>query len=328
MGYPQGWPKSIFVPRAAAMLTLWKYAEQHPGPWDPSEGPFSTSPANMLTADNEGTILTALAAWRLTQGVYRFDPELYAALVDTPITGDLPCEVFFSLPEWCVYVETPQLGTQAGFFAFLEYLHEPIAGATFVLQLVRDHKGFLAQYPVPLRKAPLLQIITDMRRPDDAPHQAHAVPTEDDQELHELFRPMISLLLYLCSVNAEIGTGSRRPARPQPIKTKEGPRMFPPDRSTTWDVGCRLGAVLRHAKEQPEEPKAEQGEVTPAADPSEVVPRGSPRPHIRRAHWHAYWHGPKEEPEKRSVKLHWLPPIAVNVESPESLPAVVRKVRE
>lgn len=325
MGYSHSWPKSVLVPRAAAMLTLWRHAEQHPGQWDPSEGPFSTSQVNLLTANNEGTVLTALAAWRLTQGVYRFDPDLYADLIDTPISGDLPWEVFFGLPEWCVYVETPQMKAQSGFFAFLECLPEPIADATFILYIVRDHNGYLSQCPILLTKAPLLQILTDMRKADDSPGHAHGVPTQKDHELHEQLRPMVSLLLYLCAVNAEIGTGAKRPTRPVAVKTKEGPRIFPPDRSTTWDIGCRLGAALRHAKEQPEAPPEEE---TTGGDQAEIAARSSPRAHIRRAHWHTYWHGPREEPEKRSVKLRWLPPIAVNVESVESLPAVVRKVRE
>lgn len=320
--YEQGWPKSIFVPRAAAMFCLWNYAEKYPG-LDPSRAPFSESADNMLAVDNEGSVLTALAAWRLTQGIYRFDEELYAELIDTPITGDLPCDVFFSLPEWCVYVETPQMRSQKGFFAFLEHNNAPDAYKDFFLYIIRDVNGSLSQFPIPLSKAPLLQIITDMRNYDDS--EGQFTPGKDDHELHEQVRPMLSLLLYLCSVNAEIGTGTKRPIRPQPVKTKEGPRMFPPDRPTTWDVGCRLGAVLRHAKQKPEVP---QEEVATPADQSDVDPRVSPRAHIRRAHWHTYWFGPRDEPEKRSVKLRWLPPVAVNVEGLESLPAVVRRVRE
>ena len=50
--------------------------------------------------------IAALAAWRVTQGIYRFDGELYRSLVDTPITT-LPTDVLYQLPEWCVYIETP-----------------------------------------------------------------------------------------------------------------------------------------------------------------------------------------------------------------------------
>ena len=52
-------------------------------------------------------ILGALAAWRVTQGIYRFDPTTFDALWKTPVTGDIPTEVLFHLPEWCVYIPTP-----------------------------------------------------------------------------------------------------------------------------------------------------------------------------------------------------------------------------
>lgn len=66
----------------------------------------------------------ALAAWRVTQTVYRFDPDMLAALIDTS-TSDLPIDVLFRLPEWCLYIETPGLhwlsSPLTGFFAHLEY---------------------------------------------------------------------------------------------------------------------------------------------------------------------------------------------------------------
>ena len=68
--------------------------------------------------------LAALGAWRVTQGIYRFDPDLYLAIIETSVDGDLPHDVLYRMPEWCVYVETPGmlwLGVQLhGFFAHLE----------------------------------------------------------------------------------------------------------------------------------------------------------------------------------------------------------------
>lgn len=71
-------------------------------------------------------VVGALAAWRATQGVYRIDPDLLPALWDTPVSGALPDDLLFRLPEWCVYVETSHAPTiagerLAGFFAHLEY---------------------------------------------------------------------------------------------------------------------------------------------------------------------------------------------------------------
>ena len=46
----------------------------------------------------------ALAAWRATQGIERFDPTIFEAVWDTPLTGELPTELLYRLPEWCCYV--------------------------------------------------------------------------------------------------------------------------------------------------------------------------------------------------------------------------------
>lgn len=55
---------------------------------------------------------------------------------------------------------------------------------------------------------------------------------------------MISLLLYLCSENADYA----RPPQPRAKRTKRGLRLFPPDKPNTWDVGTRIGAQLRCAQ--------------------------------------------------------------------------------
>ena len=142
-------------------------------------------------------------------------------------------------------------------------------------------------------------------------------PLVDD--LTDEVSPLVSLVLYLCSQAAEIraaGGGTRRPARPKPVKTKKGMRLFPPNRPTPWEVGYRLGAALRRAV----------SEAMPT--PGESGSHASPRPHIRRAHWHSYWIGRRDQTEARSAVLKWLPPIPVNVQDVEELTPTVRGVAD
>jgi hypothetical protein len=72
-----------------------------------------------------GGFVAALAAWRVTQGVYRFDPTVAEAVMATPLEGDLPNALLYRLPEWCVYIETPRRTWDGhplhGFWAHLEW---------------------------------------------------------------------------------------------------------------------------------------------------------------------------------------------------------------
>ncbi len=80
---------------------------------------------------------------------------------------------------------------------------------------------------------------------------------------------------------------------------------------TTWEVAYRLGARLRAAIRE--------------VDDVEPGTHASPRAHIRRAHWHSIWTGPIDS-NQRKIVLKWLPPIPVNVDDDEELPAVIRPV--
>ena len=128
--------------------------------------------------------------------------------------------------------------------------------------------------------------------------------------------PLVSLVLYLCSQAAEIreaGAGKRVPTHPKPQKTKKGVRIFAPDHPSRWEVGYRLGAALRQALS--------------AHEPAESTgTHASPRPHIRRAHWHSFWVGKRDQPDARKATLKWLPPIPVNVQGVEDLTTTVRDV--
>src|SRR5262249_43973173 len=90
-------------------------------------------------------------------------------------------------------------------------------------------------------------------------------------------------------------------------------RLFPPDRPNRWEVGCRLGAALRRALSK-RKPTALTGT------------HASSRPHIRRAHWHSFWTGKRDQPDARSAILKWLPPIPVDVQDVEELTTTARAV--
>lgn len=305
------WPNWCFLPLAGAHAIV------------------SGAPGHPLDVAQEIGIFGALAAWRVTQGIYRFDSDLYASVIDTPLTGDIPCDVLYQLPEWCVYVETPELFVSDmrvyGFFAYLE--HDINTGRA-ELRLVIDGES-ISQVILHLGKWTLQEAISKAQA--EAKRQAvkasmsraAAVLSQlEDAGMHKALEdvatPCINLLLFICSQAGEVGTPEHRPENPKPKWAKKAWRLFPARNTTAWDVGVRIGAELRRAQAAASERSDATGQTV--------------RPHMRRAHWHGYWKGPRdpEKSDQRRYDLKWLPPTPVNMAGlgPEDLPAVIRPVRK
>lgn len=108
------WPDWCFIPIAGAIAIITDGA--------PGLGPAEYE----KLATYPPAVMATLAAWRVTKGVYRFDDTLRQELTVMPLEGNLPAEIFYTLPEWCIYIETPGMAPpflpkMAGFFAHLEY---------------------------------------------------------------------------------------------------------------------------------------------------------------------------------------------------------------
>lgn len=251
--------------------------------------------------------LAAIGAWRYTQGIYRFDPEVYNAIRDTNLTGNIPAEVLYRLPEWCVYIKTPGLSWATyqlhGFWVHLEWdanteRHE--------LRFLMDTEESLIPFPLHLGPWPLEEAVS--RSLNEAALQAktHGMgamlrDADSDRLMAEQFHPLISLVLYLCSDSPDISATDRKsPTRPEPKRTKKGWRLFPPDKPTVWRVGEETGAEIREAKE-----RASLG-----------ASGRSPRTHLRRAHWHGYWTGTGEQ---KRFRYNWLSPIIVRGQEDDEL---------
>ena len=241
--------------------------------------------------------LAAVGIWRYSQGVYRFDPDVYAALWETRISGDLPAEVLLRLPEWCLYIETPSAtwaeNTLYGFFVHLEWdannhRHE--------LRLLIDTEDLLWPFPIHLGEwsleTALQRAINESTRHIPMGMLAELPGAEQVKRIAETLIPMVSLVLYLCSDEPDFGP-QKKPERAKPRKTKKGWRLFPPPGPTIWTVGELIGKTIRQAQDQ-----AYEGH-----DKRKV------RPHLRRGHWHGYWTGPRTGEQR--FRYHWIPPMLV-----------------
>lgn len=280
-------------------------------------------------------IVTALGTWRMTQGIYRFDPALRDALLDTPMDGDIPIEHLCRLPEWCVYIEIG--GAVNGQLLHGAWVHMEYDANTewselrVVLDAAIDPRrpfdgNGLVPIALPLAgsiDASLLAIERSARR--QAAALGVSMPIGGPPKAADtVFPAILSLSLYLCA-DADI---TRRghpdtPVNPTPVKSKGRWVLYPASGPREWDIGVRIGAALRDAYR-----REQLGTGASTTTGTRL------RPHIRRAHWHTIVSGPRVRddgseipPQERRRDLRWLPPIPVGVKDPDALPATVRMVK-
>ncbi|MDO8845605.1 hypothetical protein [Methylicorpusculum sp.] len=283
------WPSWCFIPMAgwAAIVSIDNSVQIDPGGRLP-----------LHLAIDLGR-LAAIGTWRYSQGVYQFDADFMAALADTLVVGDMPSDVLYRLPEWCIYINTPGLtwlgSLLHGYWAHLEY---DINTYRSELRLLLDTDEHLI--PVPVHLGPWTVTEAIDRANSEAVRQAEAhridfAPNKDHvQQLAASINPLISLLLYICSDVPEIDSDREpgtSPKRPQRTKTKRGWRWFPADKPRVWSVGREIGELLRTNTET-------------VKDTGRSV-----KTHVRRGHWHGFWTGPRDG--ERRFNYQWLMPMVV-----------------
>lgn len=316
------WPRHVYLPmEQAGMIAATIQRAQGEQP----------TPASIGYLAND---ISTLSAWRMTQSIYRYDPALYAALVDTPLTGDIPASVVQRLPEWCVYIETPDMAVATtdgeaplrGVYAWLDHAR---GAAHDQLVLVLDADGpRLTPTHIPLIGTLAEACDATLAEWRDAYARGNAtrLPRKDwADQVQRTIPPILSLLLYLCSESPDLTRRGKPdvPANPEPKRTRRhGWRVFPASGPSEWDVGVRIGAALRdaYAREQTGGDAAPTGRHV--------------RPHVRAAHWHTILSGPRKRADgttipsaERRADLRWMPPITINVDDVGELPATIRRVK-
>jgi hypothetical protein len=248
--------------------------------------------------------LAAIGTWRYTQGIIRFDPDFYEELVKTTLSGEMPVEVLLRLPEWCVYIETPNMDFGGmplfGFWCHLEY---DVNTGQRELRLVLDMDANLLPFPVHLGDWPLLEAVN--RSINESSLQAKKLrialmrDAVTGKMIADQLQSLVAMVLYICSDEPDVaGPDGSSPHHPEQKRTKKGLRFFPPDKPTIWRVGAEIGALLREAK----------------TFENSGQKRDTIKPHIRRAHWHGYWLGGGGN---RNFRYRWLSPIIVRGKSPD-----------
>ena len=276
-------------------------------------------------AGHLGATMAVLAGWDRAPLVAVFDDALANALIGTPMSGEIPRELLQRLPAWTVYIATPWLHERSGVFVAFdagavfrdgESLGDSQVDDDFVLLFaIEDPATSLMAY---FRcSEPTITASIDAQQADVGVtgalleqmwgFEAAEASSQDlfARPYRDVLEEVMALVLYLCSEEPDI--------RPVDGPTGAAPRGRPTGQPTTVEVGYRVGAALRAI-------------TTESSSAGESRPDGHarPTPHIRAAHWHTYWYGPRHDAAARTARLRWVAPVLVNAEIDRPVPTARR----
>lgn len=187
--------------------------------------------------------VAALAAWRITKGVYRIDQAVLGSLWEQPIDEAVRAEDLTGLPEWCLYLDlgtsgvTSTLGAETGLRGAFIHMEEDARNHHAELRLLLDFGEGHPFLAVPLDLGGTLQdgfrsMSTEALRVASSQAQfvnVPMVPLGSGAAFAEAVRPLVSVAAYLASSLAVFQeatddwtpTGSaRQPSNPKPVGKK------------------------------------------------------------------------------------------------------------
>lgn len=275
----------------------------------------SPSPLVMESAKAAG-----LAAWRMGgKNVLLFHPDTLGELWKTEIKGDIPVSTLLRFPFWGAYIPLDETATGQseirGTFVHLEYdnanrraefrvLLHLATGKLMVIPLDLDANGTLDDAVKRTFNFSL----------EDVPAGERVEVKQYVDAVRLLVEPVMSVALYVCAGNAErskvgrdgrIEDGESKPSEIPP-KNDRSKKVFAPNDETRWAMGWRIGASIRISRES---------EERSGGGPSQG---GTKAPHTRRAHWHKFFTGVRDDPSTHGFVQHWLPIITVNASLAQS----------
>lgn len=263
--------------------------------------------------------------YRMTQQVISFDPTVALLLegaagskaaLQSDAGEPLPTELLGRLP-FETFVIVPNVGSVRSYLVNCIKGWGNAPGQMYINVVARVVMagGLVHQVPASAMLDEGLSLAETIEFTLDLFQKAGVGDVAEVEDYHRkvtaaILGTVMPYLLYLCAENRELDGDVG--LAPKTVTTKKGKRLFARETANVLLAGYRIGAAIRQYQES-------EG-ASLASDVSDA----RQMPHLRKAHWHTFWKGPRHEPSKRQRILHFLPPIPVNVERPSDLQGVIR----
>lgn len=266
---------------------------------------------NRMAAMRDAQRIAALAPWRQSKEVFVIDPDMQDLLFEQADDLKLDPEILLRLPYPSFYIQFSGLAPH-GVFVHLE--QDPEAKDRELRLLYLFPGGQTFGVPIHIDSGDLQQSIARTyeeavrNTPEDSPEVRRLLiaDAEGGARSASFYAKTLQIVLYLCAQNAEVA-----PSSEQAFITKRSSDGRIKDRYAEirkWDVGVRIGSAVRAYRASSTSHTA--GNRAPGT-------HASPRPHMRRGHWHNFWTGKKDTPDERKLVLKWVAPSFVGASQDE-----------
>lgn len=278
--------------------------------------------AAILRHPFEFPLITALAGWRKAKTVYDFSPALADELIKSAQSEEINIPLSaLALPYWTIYIK-PNIKKWDidGFFVYYnegvpnkngknikELRFTPLSkngDALPTIYLVQNE-----QKDICIKDA-ITAILNKVNIEDiHQAHYFHMFSESSGKELGKIAAQMISLVLYLSAVNADMKRDLT-----QPFKRTKQVRDIAREVEHIH-VGDEVAVRIRTMNNHP----------TARADSEPLGGHHrSPVTHVRRAHWHTFRVGEG----RKKIQVKWLAPVVVNADGEQKNIVTINKVEE
>lgn len=265
--------------------------------------------SNRSQAVDDACAMAALAPWRHDKEVFVMDEDTENLLLEQDDT-EIPSEVLLHLPYMCFYIQFATITEAHGVFVHLE---DDVKNGDRELRLVFvRNDGEVGTYMLHIDAQNISHSIEMTKAQARKVELRHALHSHGYVNItYQLLQDVLQLVLYVCANNADVQPN------PEQQSTTTNSRVIK-DRYVEirkWDVGVRIGDAIRAmTSTQP----VNHQEKKPGT-------HASPRPHMRRGHWHYFWTGSKSEPSERKLVLRWVAPMPIGITGGDT-PVVLHRV--
>jgi len=284
--YKHRTPDDVFLPVCEYAAILQRY--------------YGMSEEEATILFTSAAALTAVCAWNYTRQVYQINPDIAEELLKTPFDSNIPVQVLSNFPNFSIYIDIKLTCDDiniSGVWVCMVTSNVDMASKSllFVVDVMDDKYSDLEPMVIPLKEnvnihEAIALAYDEMKAGGPEAPAFCCIPDAHNRLLSKL----INVVLYICSTNCDVIDKSPSVMiNPFGKKWKKSGKfqLLPAMRHKYFSVGDNFSKQIQES----------QREAKASTNPI--------RPHVRRAHWHGFWTGPKTG--VRDFILKWIPPTLV-----------------